>query len=137
MKRVGIVVAALLVTAACSNDSNSTTAPSTTSPVTETVTTVVTPLGLTSHAFTALASGTLTAVLTSANPPPSIVVGFGIGIPQSNGSGCALTIATTTAAGPGAQISSQIDAGRYCFAVYDVGNLTTQPVSFTVTVTHP
>src|SRR5947207_1423118 len=131
-RRVAVVLVAAIATASCSNSNNSsTTAPSTT-PVTETVSVILTPIGETAHAFIVSQSGTMTATL-SGTSPAAVTLGFGVGVPVTVASGgCSLTFALTAAAGPSAQITAPIDAGRYCFAVWDVGSLTTQPVTVTV-----
>jgi hypothetical protein len=135
--RAAIVLVAAIATVSCSNSNNSsTTAPSPTT-VTETVSVILTPVGETAHAFVVSQPGTMTATLTGTSPA-ALTLGFGVGVPVTVASGgCSLTFALTAVAGPAAQITAPIDAGRYCFAVWDVGALTTQPVTATVTVVHP
>jgi hypothetical protein len=141
MKRPGVKALALglaLLGAACGGSSSSTTA-TTTAPTTtlstETFTGTVAARGSAVHGFTTAATGAVTVVLTAASPPPTVVMGVGIGTP--NGSACPLLsgASTNTAAG-GGPAPGIVTAGAFCVIVYDVGNQTA-PVTYTVTVNHP
>jgi hypothetical protein len=138
MKLIGAVgLAAALFTAGCGSDS--TTAPATsvpTSPTTEKFTSIVSPLGGVSREFTALKAGAVTVTLTKADPPSTVVVGLGIGIPVSPG-GCSLTNIVNTAAGSTPQLTMNVDPGAYCVAVVDVGNAPPTGVTFFVDIFHP
>jgi hypothetical protein len=138
MKRraLAAIVVTLLGTG-CGNSDQTTTSPSPTSPVTESFSSTLTPLGVTSHGVTAAQSGTITITLTNASPPATIVLGLGIGIPRDTGFGCLLTTQVSTAAGSAPQLSIPVDTGSYCVSVFDVGNLTTQTVGFTMTIVRP
>src|ERR1700674_240487 len=122
--------------AGCSNSSPSTTAPTVTSPTTDTFSSVVFAGGAVSRAFTLSSAGTVSATLVSAAPPPTIVVGLGVGIPLLNGAGCLLSSSVNTAAGPAAQVTATVGTGAYCVQIFDPGTIT-DPVSFTVNVVHP
>jgi hypothetical protein len=122
-----------LTAAACTG--SSTTTPTTTQ-TTETFSGTVPVKGSDAHNFSISAAGTVTATLTVASPPDSVVMGVGIGTPT--GSSCALLTGASvnTAAGTMAQLSGVVTAGALCVQVYDVGNQTSV-VSYTVTVAHP
>ena len=133
-------VALLLVPlcAACSDDGG------TTSPTEATVTTDVfaslLPVGgVNSQLFVVEKAGTYTAKLNTAGPPSTVVVGFGVGIPDYINlvyRGCLLTSSLSTAAGAAATFSGSVEPGVYCVAVYDDGHLPAT-VSFSVTIEHP
>ena len=64
------------------------------------------------------------------------VVGLGVGIPQSSGTGCFLTQFVQTGASSSPQLTVSVDAGSYCVRLHDTGTLTA-PVSFSVTIVRP
>jgi hypothetical protein len=139
--KVATVFACLLLvpwSAGCGNSSPSTTAPSSTatSPTTETFSSILYVGSAVSRTFTLSTAGTVTATLVSAAPPPTIVVGFGVGIPLLNGAGCLLSTSVNTAAGPAAQVTAAVGTGAYCVQVFDPGSIT-DPVSFSVNIVHP
>jgi hypothetical protein len=94
------------------------------------------PGGSATRAFTMPAAGTMSLTL-SATTPASVVLGLGVGIPQANGAGCLLNSMVETAAGSAPQITVTTESGTYCAKVYDVGNLTTTPVPFTLSFSRP
>jgi hypothetical protein len=139
--KVATVFACLLLaswSAGCGNSSSSTTAPSSTatSPTTETISSILYVGSAVSRSFTLSTAGTVTATLVSAAPPPTIVVGFGVGIPLLNGAGCLLSSSLNTAAGPNAQVTAAVGTGAFCVQVFDPGTITA-PVSFTINIVHP
>jgi hypothetical protein len=117
-------------------DSTTATAPTATSPVTETFTGQVIVGGSASHAFTAASAGTVSLTLASLGPPADLVVGFGVGIPQTNGASCLLSQSVQTGAATSPQITVQVDAGTYCVRLYDLGTMKS-PAAFTVTIVRP
>jgi len=129
----GVLTALLL--SGC-KDATTTTSPTATSPVTETFSGQFIPGGNASRAFTAASAGTASVTLTSVGPPADAIVGLGVGIPQSSGSGCYLTQTVKTGASSTPQFTVAVDAGAYCVRVYDLGTLTA-PVSFTITIVRP
>jgi len=133
--RLIVSVVAALALAGC-DDAAPTTSPTPTSPVTETFSGQFTPGGSAARAFTAAAAGTVSITLTQIGPPSDAAVGLGIGIPQSNGSGCLLTQTVAATASTTPQITAAVDAGTYCVRLYDTGSLVTQ-VAFIVTIVRP
>jgi hypothetical protein len=91
--------------------------------------------GSASRTVVATESGSLSTTLTSATPP-NLLVGLGLGIPRSDGSGCHLSIAVNTSTSASAVISSAVDVGSYCVKLYDPGTLPSN-VNFTISTTHP
>ena len=132
---LGVGVTLALATAAC-DDATTATSPTTTSPVTETFSGQFLPGGSAARSFTAASSGTVAITLTQIGPPADVVVGLGIGIPQSNGAGCYLAQAIQTGAAASPQITATVDAGSYCLRLYDTGRMTSQ-VAFSVTIVRP
>ena len=128
--------AALAAAAACGNSTTTTTTPTTpTGPTTSIFASRLTPGGAVSRQFGASTNGTVTAMLTNA-AGPNTVVGLGIGVPTTGLAKCALTTGIQTNAGATPQISASVDAGNYCVVVYDLGTLTS-PIDFSVTLVYP
>jgi hypothetical protein len=136
-----LVCLGLLACAACSGGSNSgsSTAPSTPprAPSSETFTGTVSVGGSDAHQFTVtLSNGQVTATLTAAGPPETVVMGLAIGIISSGSCTLLTNGAILTPAGPNPQLSgSNFQSGTYCVAVFDVGNQSAD-VTYSVTVTH-
>lgn len=130
------LVAALAFSAIACDDASTTTSPTATSPVTETFSGQFVAGGSAARAFTAASSGTVSLTLTQIGPPADVVVGFGIGIPQSNGSSCFLTQTMQAGASTVPQITVPVEAGTYCLRLYDTGALVS-PVAFSVTIVRP
>jgi hypothetical protein len=126
---------AALALAGCDGASTA-TSPTATSPVTEIFSGQIIPGGSAARSFTAASSGTASITLTQIGPPADVVVGLGIGIPQSNGSGCYLTQTAPAAAAAAPQITVAVDAGTYCIRLYDTGSLVAQ-AAFSVTIVRP
>ena len=132
---------ALVACTACSGGSNSgsATAPSTPplAPTSDTFTGSVPVGGSDVHSFVVnLANGQVTADLTAAGPPTTILMGLGIGS-LSNGT-CSLfpNLSVVVSPGPSPQTGgNNVPSGTYCVAIFDVGNQLVD-VSYSVTVTH-
>jgi hypothetical protein len=103
---------------------------------TDTFTTNLSAGGWMSRSVRTSQPGTITLRLESASPPDNIVLGLGVGVPRSDGTGCLLTQAVNRSPGGSPQISLQADAGIFCARVYDVGNITT-PITFTASIVKP
>lgn len=136
MFRVPLVLAAVLMTVACSDDTPTTPTPPTPPTVTETFSETLSRNSARTHPFLASASGAITAALTTLSPDSALRIGMALG--TWNGSSCTL-IVTNDSATQGSQVVGQITSaggGAFCVRLYDVGNIG-DPVSYTVTVTHP
>ena len=94
------------------------------------------PGGTAARSFTAASAGTVSITLSHLGPQSGLVVGLGIGIPQSNGSGCLMTQVQEAGASTSPQLTTQVDEGTYCVRLHDLGTLTSQ-VAFTVTIVRP
>ncbi len=128
------IVAAALLVAACGDNGVTSPDPTPTSPVTVTYTQLLTAQGWTSRTFSSLA-GTISVTLQSSELP----MGIGIGVTRADGSGCLTSVSVVTPAGDSPQLSTNVDGGTYCLAVFDVNpadSRTTQ-VPVTVVVVHP
>jgi len=137
-RRIGltaVLLGAALTWFGC-DDAATTTSPTATSPVTELFSAQFVPGGSASRSFTAAAAGTVSLTLSQLGPPADLVVGFGVGIPQANGSGCYLTRSVNTGAASSPQLTTSVDAGTYCVRLYDLGTMTS-PTAFTVTIVRP
>ena len=134
----GILLAATAaLTSACGDEITATTPTVTT--ITETFTGSVSPASGSTHPFTTLTGGAIKATLTAVGPDPSKNVGFSLGTYN-------LTLNTCTAVldNPAAVQSFEFSAtassiGAYCVRIYDNGNITTDNVAYTYTITvaHP
>jgi hypothetical protein len=136
---VAVIGTLLLPLAGCDNgpstvDDTTTPTSPTTSPVTETFASQLFVGGSASRSFTAAKAGTATVTLTAAGTSTT-KVGFGIGVPDSLGSGCLFT-RSNEAATAGTSFSLPVDAGTYCVRVFDTGTLTSN-ITFSVTIIRP
>ena len=134
----GILLAATAALASACGDKITVTAPTVTT-ITETFTGSVSPASGSTHAFTTLTGGAIKATLTAVGPDASKNVGFSLGTYN-------LTLNTCTAVldNPAAVQSFEFSAtassiGAYCVRIYDNGNITTDNVAYTYTITvaHP
>ena len=98
---------------------------------------VLAALGTEFDTFTTTTAGEIDATLLMAGPPPTILMGFALGVASSDLSTCNIDTTTeiVTAAGSTAQLSFTAPAGVYCVAVIELGN-TTSTVSYTVQIVH-
>lgn len=133
----GILLSASVALAGCGD---TTTGPAPTPvTVTETFNGTVNPAAGSTHAFVTLLGGPITATLTTVGPDPAKNVGFSLGTFNST-----LNVCTAVFDNPAALQSFEFKAtasttGEYCVRVYDNGNITTDavPYSYTITVVHP
>ena len=132
---VWCVGAAALAALAC-DDGAAAAPPTTTSPVTETFAGQFTVGGAAARSFTAASAGTATITLTQIGPPTDVIVGLGVGIPQSDSAGCFLTDSVLTGAASTPQLTVAVEAGTYCVRLFDMGAMTSQ-VAFSVTIVRP
>jgi hypothetical protein len=130
-----LLLVALLASAGC-DDATTASSPTVTSPVTELFSGQMMPGGTAARAFTAASAGTVSITLSQLGPDTGLAVGLGIGIPQSNGSGCLMTQVMEAGASTSPQLTVQVDEGTYCVRLHDLGTLTSQ-VAFTVTIVRP
>ena len=130
---ISFVVLAALLGLGCSETP---TAPTTTTTAgTDSFSSVLNVGGTASRTFTVAVRGTVLATL-AATAPQNVPVGFMVGVPRANGTGCVANVSLTTEASGTPQISVVADPGSFCAQVYDVGTLR-EPLSFTITIAHP
>jgi hypothetical protein len=134
----GILLSAAAALAGGCGDTSTGPAP-TPVPVTETFTGTVNPASGATHAFVTLLGGAITATLTAVGPDASKNVGFSLGTFNST-----LNVCTAVLDNPAALQAFEFKAtvstlGEYCVRVYDNGNVTTDavPYTYTITVVHP
>jgi hypothetical protein len=130
-------VATALLSAACGSNGStaSPAAPTTTAPTTETFASVLTAKGAAFRTFTVSQAGTVSITLVS-DGPPTIPFGLGLGI-RIGATGCNLAAAVNTMPGDTAQITAPVDPGSYCAGIYDIGNIGSGEVNFSVRIVHP
>lgn len=133
---LGVVLA--VVASGCSNDTptsaTTTTTTTFTSPITATFTGVVGPGGSLSRSFTAQLDGTARASLSGISPATAL--GFGMGVPRADGTGCLLTYSTTATNLASAEIGGAVASGVFCIQVYAPA-VAAETVRFSVSLTHP
>ena len=88
-----------------------------------------------SHSFTVEREGAVEVKLTALRLglQQGKEIGLGLGTPTPAGN-CALVEAVDSTRVSG-EISGTLHKGTYCVAVYDAGDVSTQPVDYTVSVT--
>ena len=84
------------------------------------------------HTFTVPHDSTVEVTLKALGPKPSKKIGLGFGTPTEAGN-CALVEALDSTPVNG-QIGGTLPQGTYCVAVYDSGEISTEPVDYTVSV---
>jgi hypothetical protein len=107
--------------------------------VTETFTGTVNPAAGSTHSFVTLLGGAVSAKLTAVGPDATKNVGFSLGTFNST-----LNVCTAVLDNPAALQAFEFKAtvstlGEYCVRIYDNGNITTDgvPYTYTITVLHP
>jgi hypothetical protein len=134
-----LVIATLVATCACGEDTVTPTGPSTVTISSETWSSRLAAGGSKFYSFNVSADGTVTATLVSVTSPgsglvlsPLLEIGFGI----PAGTDCA--VSTTRAVTPAlvAQLLASSLPGIHCIRVADPGNLGTD-VNFAVRFSHP
>jgi hypothetical protein len=133
----GILIGASAALAGCSD---TTTGPAPTPTIiTETFTGEVNPAAGATHSFITLLGGPIVAALTTVGPDPAKNVGFSLGTFNS-----VLNVCTAVFDNPAALQAFEFKAsasttGEYCVRIYDNGNITTDaiPYTYTITVSHP
>jgi hypothetical protein len=131
---LGVLLVACAL-AACDDSTTPTTPTTPTTTVTDTFSGAVTPNGAVTHKFSTAAAGTVTATLKKIGTDNTLVVGFALG--SSINDSCSVVLANDTATGNAVLQGTMTGAGNLCVRVYDVGNVTDTPASYTVEVVHP
>ncbi len=103
-------------------------------PGSRTFSSTITSRGSASTTFVASRPGRVTISLDSVSE--TVEMALALGLPDGDGRGCNYGEIVRTTAGGGPHIDAEVDAGYYCAAVIDVGNLTA-PATFSLTATHP
>jgi len=124
---LGLLLGALVAVTALSTGSNG--------KVSTTFSGSVAHEGVSSHSFTVEREGSVEIKLTALGAPAAqgTEIGLGLGTPTAAGN-CALVEAVDSTPVSG-QLGGTLQKGTYCVAVYDSGDVTVQPVDYTVSVT--
>jgi hypothetical protein len=132
--RALLMVVLALPVAACDDDTPTTpTTPR--DPVTETFTGTVTQNGANTQTFSTAGSGTVTATLRAVGPDSALVIGFSLG--NWNGTSCQIILARDDSTVGAVLSGTMTGAGNLCLRMYDVGNISSTPATYTVEVVHP
>ena len=91
--------------------------------------------GVSSHSFTVEREGNVEVKLTAlgAASQRGTEIGLGLGTPTAAGN-CALVEAVDSTPVSG-ELGGTLQKGTYCVAVYDSGDVSSEPVGYTVSVT--
>jgi hypothetical protein len=135
-------LAVLAASAGCGSSSSSSTTSPTATTYTETFNGSLTQGGAdfgtpdAFHHFTIHQAGNLDATLTSIQPLSTITLGLGLGVWDSVGQTCSLQLQSNAAQLNLSLAASVSVAGELCVEVYDVGNISSDTVTYTVVVNH-
>jgi len=134
----GILLAATAALASACGDDITVTAPTVTT-ITETFTGSVSPASGATHAFTTLTGGTIKADLTAVGPDATKNVGFSLGTFNVTLNTCTAVLDNPAAVQAFEFTATASSIGAYCVRIYDNGNITTDNISYsyTITVSHP
>lgn len=137
MFRVPLVLAAVLLAAACGDDTPTTPTPPAPPTTTETFSGSINRNGAVTHPFATALSGEINVVLTTLAADASQRVSLGLGTWNTSFGTCQL-ILVNDAAVQGSRIVGQATSvgGTFCVRVSDVGTIG-DPISYEVSVTHP
>ena len=132
---LGSVLIAALAATGCDNGPTTSPTPPGTTPITETFTGTINLNGSITHPFTATAAGAVTATITSVDPATGSVLGFQLG--TWNTVVCTAVLSNDLASAGSALTANTQSAASLCVKLHDPnGALTSNPVSYTVTVVH-
>ena len=133
----GILLCAAALTSACGDKLNPVVPDAT--PITETFTGSVNPAGGATHSFVTLTGGTVKATLTTVGPDPAKNVGFSLGTFNTTLNTCTAVLDNPAALQAFAFNATASSIGAYCVRIYDNGNITSDnvPYTYTITVVHP
>ena len=108
-------------------------------PITETFTGSVNPAGGGTHSFITLTGGPIKATLTAVGPDPAKNIGFSLGTFNTTLNTCTAVFDNPAALQAFEFNVTASSIGAYCVRVYDNGNVTTDNVTYTYTITvvHP
>jgi len=108
-------------------------------PITETFSGSVSPAGGATHSFITLTGGAIKATLTTVGPDAAKNVGFSLGTFNTTLNTCTAVLDNPAALQAFEFNATASSIGAYCVRVYDNGNITTDNVAYTYTVTviHP
>jgi hypothetical protein len=130
------IAAALFMVSGCGDDSASTTTTTpTTAATVETFTGTLTSNAAFTYPFVVLATGSVSAVLTTLSPDANAPIGMGLG--TWNGSVCQVVLANDASVQNSSVPATANASGNYCLRVYDSGGTVVSPESYVVQVTHP
>jgi hypothetical protein len=103
--------------------------------VTDTFTGSLTLNGAATHSFLTSAAGLVTATLTAIDPAESNVLGFSMG--TWDGVTCRVVLANDLAVASSTLTGTTASPASLCIRLYDLGNLKSESLAYTVQVVHP
>jgi hypothetical protein len=138
MRRLILVLIALVVPSlACDNSSSSGVTTPTVPLTNQTFTGAVQVGGSSSNTtFVVAQNGEVDITVTALGPPANIIMGLAIGIPSATDGSCAAPAGTLQVQASTTPLVGSETAGTYCVRLYDIGYMTA-PINYTITVAHP
>ena len=108
-------------------------------PITETFSGSVTPASGSTHSFITLTGGSIKATLTAVGPDATKNVGFSLVTFNTTLNTCTAVLDNPAALQAFQFTATASSIGAYCVRIYDNGNVTTDnvPYTYTITVVHP
>ena len=129
------VVALSLITISCGgDDDDGIVTPPPPATVVSTFTGTLSLNGAFTHSFTVVATGGITAQLTSLQPDSTSAVGLSLG--TWNGSICQIVLANDATVQGGVVVGAASAAGEFCVRIYDAAGNVVQPQAYTIDVEH-
>jgi hypothetical protein len=88
------------------------------------------------HHFTIQQAGNIDATLTDIQPLNTITLGLGLGVWDSTANTCTLQVSSNAAKLNLTLAASVSVPGELCVGIFDVGNISTDTVNYTVVIHH-
>jgi hypothetical protein len=133
-----LICAIAALVGGCGDES---TTPNTPTPIefTETFTGTLNAASGSTHAFGTITGGKVTATLTTVGPDATKNVGFSLGTFNATLNICTIVLDNPAALQAAVFTATASTGGNYCVRLYDNGNVTTDavPYTYTITVVHP
>lgn len=132
-----LIVIAALACGGCGDEAETPTSATSTAPTTILFSGALQPRGSRFYSYTLTTAGTVTAMLASlerSGVPVGNSLELGLGIPA--GTGCAVSVSSTTSTALVPQLRQDASTGTYCVRISDTEGLPSA-MTFTIRVIHP
>jgi hypothetical protein len=141
LRRIACGVLLCAMTALAGGCADELIAPNAPTPIefTETFSGTLNPASGITHPFGTITGGKVTATLTTVGPDAAKNVGFSLGTFNPTLNICTVVLDNPAAVQAAVFTATASTGGNYCVRLYDNGNVTTDavPYTYTITVVHP